>query len=208
MEFPSVTVLSLFIPTFFMVSITPGMCMTLAMTLGMRFGLRAVAWMMIGELIGVATVALLSVAGVAAIMTQNPSLFTGLKILGAGYLIYTAYKMWISQSKVSQCSVNGQSTSPKQLFAQGLLTAIGNPKGWAFMIALLPPFINPDLKLIPQISVLLLIILLSEFICMMIYATGGKALGKLLNQGNNVVWMNRISAGLLFMVAMWLLVSG
>lgn len=197
-----------FIPIFFMVSISPGMCMTLAMSLGMAVGIRTTLWMMIGELIGVATVALLSVAGVAAIMTQNPSLFTGLKILGAGYLIYTAYKMWISQSKVSQCSVNGQSTSPKQLFAQGLLTAIGNPKGWAFMIALLPPFINPDLKLIPQISVLLLIILLSEFICMMIYATGGKALGKLLNQGNNVVWMNRISAGLLFMVAIWLLVSG
>lgn len=197
-----------FIPIFFMVSISPGMCMTLAMSLGMAVGIRTTLWMMIGELIGVATVALLSVAGVAAIMTQNPSLFTGLKILGAGYLIYTAYKMWISQSKVSQCSVNGQSTSPKQLFAQGLLTAIGNPKGWAFMIALLPPFINPDLKLIPQISVLLFIILLSEFICMMIYATGGKALGKLLNQGNNVVWMNRISAGLLFMVAIWLLVSG
>lgn len=197
-----------FIPIFFMVSISPGMCMTLAMSLGMAVGIRTTLWMMIGELIGVATVALLSVAGVAAIMTQNPSLFTGLKILGAGYLIYTAYKMWVSQSKVSQCSVNGQSTSPKQLFAQGLLTAIGNPKGWAFMIALLPPFINPELKLLPQISVLLLIILLSEFICMMIYATGGKALGKLLNQGNNVVWMNRISAGLLFMVAMWLLVSG
>lgn len=197
-----------FIPIFFMVSISPGMCMTLAMSLGMAVGIRTTLWMMIGELIGVATVALLSVAGVAAIMTQNPSLFTGLKILGAGYLIYTAYRMWVSQSKVSQCSVNGQSTSPKQLFAQGLLTAIGNPKGWAFMIALLPPFINPELKLLPQISVLLLIILLSEFICMMIYATGGKALGKLLNQGNNVVWMNRISAGLLFMVAMWLLVSG
>ncbi len=43
-----------FIPTFFFVSVTPGMCMTLAMTLGMSIGVRRTLWMMLGELVGVA----------------------------------------------------------------------------------------------------------------------------------------------------------
>ncbi len=44
--------LGLFIPTFFFVSITPGMNMTLALTLGMSVGYRRTLWMMVGELLG------------------------------------------------------------------------------------------------------------------------------------------------------------
>ena len=51
-----VSLLMVFIPTFFFVSVTPGMCMTLAMTLGMSIGLKRTFYMMIGELLGVAIV--------------------------------------------------------------------------------------------------------------------------------------------------------
>lgn len=44
--------LTAFIPTFFFVSITPGMCMTLSMSLGMTIGVRKALWMMWGELLG------------------------------------------------------------------------------------------------------------------------------------------------------------
>ena len=45
-------VLLLFIPTFFVVSITPGMCMTLALTMGMTIGVKKTFYMMWGELFG------------------------------------------------------------------------------------------------------------------------------------------------------------
>lgn len=48
---PDFALLAVFIPTFFFVSITPGMCMTLAMTLGMSIGVRRTLWMMLGELV-------------------------------------------------------------------------------------------------------------------------------------------------------------
>ena len=72
-------VLAVFIPTFFFVSITPGMCMTLAMTLGMSVGVRRTLWMMVGEVLGVATVAIAAVIGVASIMLNYPDLFAFLK---------------------------------------------------------------------------------------------------------------------------------
>ena len=59
--------LALFIPTFFLVSVSPGLCMTLAMTLGMRVGLRRTCWMMGGEVLGVTLVALAALAGGALI---------------------------------------------------------------------------------------------------------------------------------------------
>ncbi len=48
---PDYALLAVFVPTFFFVSITPGMCMTLAMTLGMSIGVRKTLWMMLGELV-------------------------------------------------------------------------------------------------------------------------------------------------------------
>lgn len=53
----------IFIPTFIAVSLTPGMCMTLAMSLGMSVGLKRALWMMSGELLGVGLVAVSSVLG-------------------------------------------------------------------------------------------------------------------------------------------------
>ena len=46
----------LFIPTIAAISLTPGLCMTLAFTLGLTVGYRRSLWMMTGELAGVSTV--------------------------------------------------------------------------------------------------------------------------------------------------------
>jgi len=42
---------------------------------------------------------------------------------------------------------------------------------------------------------------------MMIYATGGKTIGKLLTQQDNVKLLNRISGSLMMLVALWLALS-
>lgn len=199
-----VAALAVFIPTFFFVSITPGMCMTLAMTLGMSIGVRRTLWMMIGELLGVASVAVAAVLGVASVMLNYPSAFDILKWLGGAYLIYIGINMWRAKGKMSVDTHSTTAVSRYSLFSQGFVTAIANPKGWAFMISLLPPFINVKHSVAPQLAVLVAIILLSEFICMMIYATGGKSLRLFLSRGNNIKWMNRIAGSLMVLVGVWL----
>ncbi|WP_159820793.1 LysE family translocator [Colwellia sp. 20A7] len=203
------TLVSLFIPTFFIVSITPGMCMTLAMVLGMSIGIRKTLWMMWGELIGVAIVAISSVIGVSAIMLEFPEIFDILKFIGAGYLFYIGINMWRSKGKLAISITNNSTvnTNKGSLFYQGFITAIANPKGWAFMISLLPPFINTQYALAPQLSVLISIILISEFTCMMLYAAGGKTIGKVFTEQSNVKYLNRLSGTLMILVALWLATS-
>jgi threonine/homoserine/homoserine lactone efflux protein len=183
--------------------------MTLAMTLGMSIGIRNTLWMMWGELIGVAIVALASVIGVSAIMLKFPQIFSILKLIGAGYLLYVGINMWRSKGKlaISLKKDSPVKISNSSLFNQGLITAIANPKGWAFMISLLPPFINKQYALIPQLSVLVLVILVSEFTCMMLYATGGKTIGKVLSHQHNLKTLNRVSGTLMIAVAIWLAIS-
>ncbi|WP_428776186.1 LysE family translocator [Vibrio sp.] len=200
--------LGMFIPTFFFVSITPGMCMTLALTLGMSVGYRRTLWMMAGELVGVAVVSVAAVLGIAAVMLNYPWLFIGFKTVGAGYLFYLGVQMWRSRGKLALNFETQTSTKGDwDLVVQGFVTAIANPKGWAFMISLLPPFIDQSQPLTAQLVLLVSIILISEFVCMTLYATGGKGLKRVLGHAENVRVLNRVAGSLMMGVGIWLFVS-
>lgn len=203
----NLALLGVFIPTFLFVSVTPGMCMTLAMTLGMSQGVRRTCWMMWGEMLGVALVAILAVCGVAAIMLQFPSVFQWFKVLGAGYLAYIGLQMWRAKGKLAlqQVGLAPQLMPRRVLFSQGFITAVANPKGWAFHMALLPPFIDSQLAFWPQLLILVVIILLLEFLSMLLYASGGKALALFFGKPHRVQYLNRIGASLMFGVALWML---
>ncbi|WP_445773674.1 LysE family translocator [Shewanella sp.] len=201
---PDYALLAVFVPTFFFVSITPGMCMTLAMTLGMSIGVRKTLWMMLGELVGVALVAIAAVLGVASIMLNYPQIFDLLKWVGGTYLMYIGINMWRAKGKMAVIDSTQVSTRRVSLISQGFITAIANPKGWAFMISLLPPFINVDKPVGPQLAVLLSIIMLTESLSMLAYASGGKSLRLFLSRGDNIRWMNRIAGSLMMLVGVWL----
>lgn len=204
----NLALLSAFIPTFFFVSITPGMCMTLAMTLGMTVGVKRALWMMLGELVGVGTVAVLSAIGVAALLLNYPDVFTIFKYLGGAYLAFIGIQMWLSKGKMAIKSEDvGAPASRKELISQGFITAIANPKGWAFFVALLPPFLVADQPLAHQLVVLISIILTLEFSCLLIYAAGGRTLKSLLMQSGNVRIMNRIAGSLMVGVGLWLAIG-
>jgi threonine/homoserine/homoserine lactone efflux protein len=87
------------------------------------------------------------------------------------------------------------------------VTAVSNPKGWAFMVAILPPFIDPSQGVYEQLAIFTSIILLSETIAMFIYATGGKGLKKLLVAKGWEAWINKIGGLLLVLVGIFLLFS-
>lgn len=205
MDFINVSLLVIFIPTFFLVSLTPGMCMTLSLSMGMSIGLKKTIYMMYGELLGVALVAISSVVGVATIMLAYPTIFIVLKYAGGAYLIYLGISMWLSRGKMAlNLEGNNFNVSKKNLAMQGFVTAIANPKGWAFFIALLPPFIDKNLPVAPQLSILILLILLLEFSCLIIYATGGSTLKKLLQNTSNIKLLNKIAGSMMIGIGIWL----
>ncbi|PAU74753.1 threonine transporter RhtB [Halomonas salipaludis] len=200
------SLLSVFVPTFFMVSLTPGMCMTLAMILGMTQGVKRTLWMMLGELAGVALVAVAAGAGVAALMLRQPELFALFKWVGGAYLAYLGVMMWRSRGRMAIPleSVELPRATRTQLAMQGFVTAVANPKGWAFFVALLPPFLDASLALGPQLAALVAVILLIEFICLLLYAGGGRTARKLLGESDNVRLLNRIAGSMMVGVGIWL----
>jgi homoserine/homoserine lactone efflux protein len=204
------SLLTIFIPTFFFVSLTPGMCMTLSLTLGMSIGIRKTFWMMWGELAGVAIVSIAAVTGVATVMVTYPSFFLILKYVGGAYLFYLGIRLWQSSGKMAieqSSSSTNTLVSRKGLIGQGFIAAIANPKGWAFMISLLPPFINKSSPILPQLTILLSIILIIEFTCLILYASGGKRLKSLMHKKGSITLLNKIAGTLMIGVAIWLATS-
>ncbi|PCM45836.1 threonine transporter RhtB [Marinobacter sp. ANT_B65] len=206
MSFLNLSLLTAFIPTFFLVSITPGMCMTLALSLGITIGVQRAMWMMAGELVGVAIVASTSAVGVATFMLRYPTAFELFKYAGGAYLIWLGIQLWMSRGKMAMPEDNAEpnTASRWQLATQGFVTAIANPKGWAFFVALLPPFIDSSLPMAPQLAALVIIILTLEFICLQLYAHGGRTLRRALKKSGSVRLANRISGSLMILVGVWL----
>jgi threonine/homoserine/homoserine lactone efflux protein len=83
-----------FCGSFFLIALSPGLCMTLSMSLGISIGVRRTLWMMLGELTGIALVGASAMGGVAAVLLGAPQVFTAFKVAGAAYLLWSAWRTW------------------------------------------------------------------------------------------------------------------
>lgn len=190
----------LFIPTIAAVSLTPGMCMTLAFSLGLSQGWRRTLWMMLGEMAGVALVITVTLASLSWLLVIDPIYLNLLAVAGAIYLLWIAWGLWHAHSHFSRLRT-GQGLGPGALIALGFTTAVMNPKGWAFLLALLPAFMDAEAPLAPQLGTIIAVMLCTEFISLNLYAGGGKWLGELLGRDENLLLMNRVAAALMVVVA-------
>jgi homoserine/homoserine lactone efflux protein len=177
--------------------------MTLSLSLGISIGVRRTLWMMLGELAGIALVAIAALGGVATLLLSSPGIFSAAKLIGAAYLLWSAFRAWRAPANLS-VGENPALANKGRLVSQGFVTAISNPKAWIFFAALLPPFIDPEKPLLPQASLLLSAMIFIEFTCLLLYAQGGRVLRDYLGNRGLGRWLNRIAAGLMVGVAGWL----
>ena len=201
--------LPVFLLTFLLVSLTPGLCMMLSLSLGMTVGVRRASWMWLGELLGVGLVAVASVLGAATIVLKYPPLLTAFKWGGGAYLVWLGIEMWRSRGTLAIPEITEGARAPQrtQLAMQGFITAVANPKAWAFFIALLPPFLDFNQPVAPQLSLLLVTILTMELACLMLYAMGGSVARALLANRANVRLINRVAGAMIIGLGIWLMLD-
>jgi threonine/homoserine/homoserine lactone efflux protein len=137
--------LPLFIVTAFVLYATPGvdMLFTVSRTLqhGWRIGMAAA----LGITAGCVVHTLAAALGLAALLAASALAFTAIKWLGAAYLLWLAFGMLRASVRDSATSLAASSPLPAtQVFAQGFLTNVLNPKVALFFLALLPQFISAD----------------------------------------------------------------
>lgn len=103
--------------------------------------------------------------GMALLIKQTPTIFYGIKILGACYLFYLAFQVFKSNSSLKFSSENVPKKKAFQLFKRGFIMNVINPKVIIFFLAFFPGFLwDPDGNLVLQFYILGALFLLQAFI--------------------------------------------
>jgi threonine/homoserine/homoserine lactone efflux protein len=82
-------------------------------------------------------------AGIATVFALVPPLYTALKLAGAAYLLWLAWKAVRPGGESAFAPRPLPVDPPRRLFAMGLLTNLLNPKIAILYVSLLPQFVDP-----------------------------------------------------------------
>ena len=198
--------LLLFIPACFALNMAPGPNNLLSISNATRYGFLASCFGGVGRLLAFTAMIALSAAGLAAVLETSELVFHAIKILGGGYLIYIAIKLWTANTQEDNSTDTAQK-SLLQLAKQEFLVAIGNPKAILIFTAFLPQFIDPSQSIGPQFAVLGALFILLELVALAGYAMIGLHLRRWFNRPSGRRLFNRTCAVLLASAATLLLTA-
>lgn len=153
-----------------LLTIAPGPDNIYVLVQGITNGKKAGIILTSGLVSGILIHTTLVAFGVSVLIQKSPFLFHLIQYLGAGYLLYLAYKAYKSNSKISVGLEDKKHTS-WQLFKRGFFMNVLNPKVSLFFLALLPGFVwNTKEFITLQLYTLGAIFMLQAFIIFSIIA--------------------------------------
>ncbi|TVZ51144.1 LysE family translocator [Dokdonia sp. Hel_I_53] len=127
---------------------------------GSRSGLATTAGLITGCIVHTTLVAF----GISAVIATSPHLFLAIKIAGAAYLLYIAYKVYGADAHITLAE-GAPKKSYSALFKQGIIMNILNPKVTIFFLAFFPGFLwDPNDNTVYQFYTLGFIFMLESFI--------------------------------------------
>jgi threonine/homoserine/homoserine lactone efflux protein len=130
--------LAAFLGVSLVVIVTPGQDTALTIRNTLAAGRRGGVLTAFGVVSGQVTWAFAASAGLSALLLASRPLFTGLRIVGAAYLVYLGVEALVAA--VRGRAVTESSPRRRASYRQGLLSNLGNPKMVVFFTSLLPQF--------------------------------------------------------------------
>ena len=157
-----------------------GIIITLGLCTGLTFHTTAVA------------------LGVATLFQTSEVAFTTLKLLGAAYLLFLAWKTFTAPA-ISLASGSNQTGSALRLYRRGIIMNITNPKVSIFFLAFLPQFATPERgSVVLQIFLLGLVFIFSALLIFSLVSLLSGTIGNLLKQAPATQGLLNWLAGIVF----------
>jgi len=175
---------SAFLAAMFVMAITPGPANLFSIATGMQKGKGAA---LLG-VVGMNTASLVwfcaSALGLGALIVAFPQAFHLLALAGAAYLVWLGVRSILSGVKPNQGEGGGsrQFRMGRSAFRDGFTVQIANPKILLFFTAVLPPFIDIQRPLVPQLVMFAAATIGMDLISMSAYGLGGAALSSRMNE--------------------------
>jgi len=191
-------------------AISPGpdniFVLTQSLANGKKYGLATTAGLISGCLVHTTLLAF----GVSVIIRESDTLFLGIKILGAIYLLYMAFQVYRSDAALDISGDKGPKKGLWQLFKQGFIMNVLNPKVTIFFLAFFPGFLfSETLGTVWQFYVLGLVFMFVSAVIFCGIAILSGSVSKFLvdnkNIGSVLKWLQIV---VFIAIAVYLLLSG
>ena len=130
----------------------PGPTILLVISYALGEGKRVAYPVAAGVALGDFTAMTLSMLGLGALLAASAELFTALKWIGAGYLIWLGIKLWRAGAAGAKVEARCGGSPLKMLAHAWLVTAL-NPKSITFFVAFLPQFLDLKAPMLPQMAI-------------------------------------------------------
>ncbi|HSV59383.1 MAG TPA: LysE family translocator [Variovorax sp.] len=159
----------------FVLAVTPGPTMLLALSNGISGGMQRAKWGMLGALLGSSVVIAAVALGLGSLLAASEWLFNALRVAGVIYLAWLGIKLWRSPATDVAAALAAPDNEPQGRLAltRSLTVALSNPKSVLFFAAFLPQFIDTALPQGPQYLVLGAIFIGLDACIMLAYAGAG-----------------------------------
>lgn len=145
-ELISVSIIAIFM------SISPGADFVMVTRNSMFYGRTSGLYSSLGISLAIWLHVSYSIAGLAVIISNSILLFSVVKYIGAGYLIYIGWKTFSSTKKSEiHSEKNRGSISNFSAFKIGFITNALNPKTTIFFLSIFTQVVNPQTPLLIQI---------------------------------------------------------
>ena len=145
-------------------SLTPGPNSLLVLTHGALHGHRKTLYTVAGGAAGFTLLIALSMLGIGALLQASAGALTVLKFAGGAYLVWLGIQLWRAPAIQLQPDARKLAAPGGELFRNGLLTALSNPKALLFYGAFLPQFIDPARDLLTQFVVMAVVFVAVEIV--------------------------------------------
>lgn len=187
--------LFLYLTTWTLVAIFPGPAVLSVMSQAARGGVRASLPGMAGLQLGSLLFFIAVGTGLATLLATMTTAFTLLRLAGALYLAWIGLNLLTASLRRKKSRATDSApvmASPGQLFGQGLLIQLTNPKALLFCSALLPQFLDPQRPMFGQIAVLFAITSVVDVTSMLAYATVATRSARRFRASSASVWLERL----------------
>ena len=171
---------------------------------GKKYGLATIIGLMTGCIVHTIFVAV----GISKIIKENNTIFLVIKILGAVYLLYLAYKVITGGSEISMSTEKIDKKTPFQLFKIGFIMNVLNPKVTLFFLALFPGFLFSEILPISlQFYTLGALFILVSFVVFSLIAILGGTISEKIKTSKNIgVWLQWMQVFVFIGIAVFILI--
>jgi len=135
------SVLPMFFVSAFLVMVIPGADMILIIANSVSSGKKSGTISALGVASGACIHFIAAALGISAIILTSEFAYDLIRMLGAGYLAWVGFQYLTTRSTVGSVQVV-ESRSSSQIYRQGVLTNLLNPKAILFNLSFVPQFIS------------------------------------------------------------------